>query len=221
LSTLRYLSSIIFFSIALVASAQKADTVKKSYRPTGVRAGIDLVSLVLSPVSDEFQGWEGSVDIDFHRYFLVLEAGSWSRDILTETDIYGNQGSYWRAGVDVNFLKNDPEKNMFFLGFRYANCTFDEQLTSTQDDPVFGVGTNTFTNTDVRASWGELTTGLRVKMWKFFWMGYTIRYKFALNTDEPAGLTPYDIPGYGKTNKNTTWGFSYYLMFRLPLKKEY
>lgn len=218
---MRYLSSILLFCISLTLSAQKADTVKKNYRPTGVRAGIDLVSLILSPVSDEFQGWEGSVDIDFYRYFLVLEAGSWSRDILTEMDVYSNRGNYWRAGVDMNFLNKDTEKNMFFLGFRYANSTFDEQLTNTPDDPVFGVGTNTFTSSGVHASWGELTTGLRVKMWKFFWMGYTIRYKFGLNTNETAGLTPYDVPGYGRTDKNTTWGFSYYMMFRIPLKKEF
>ncbi|MBL7843060.1 MAG: hypothetical protein JNK44_04285 [Cyclobacteriaceae bacterium] len=218
---MRYLSSILLFCISLTLSAQKADTVKKNYRPTGVRAGIDLVSLILSPVSDEFQGWEGSVDIDFYRYFLVLEAGSWSRDILTEMDVYSNRGNYWRAGVDMNFLNKDPEKNMFFLGFRYANSTFDEQLTNTPTDPVFGVGTNTFTSSGVHASWGELTTGLRVKMWKFFWMGYTIRYKFGLNTNETSGLTPYDVPGYGRTDKNTTWGFSYYMMFRIPLKKEF
>ena len=200
------------------AGAQQADSLKKSYRPTGVRAGVDLVSLILTPISDNFSGWEGSVDVDFYRYFLVLEAGSWSRDIVTETNIYSNTGNFWRAGVDVNFLKNDPEKNMFFLGFRYGSGTFNEQLTIIVDDPVFGIGSNTFAHQNVNASWAELTTGLRVKMWRFLWMGYTIRYKFALNTNAPSGLFPYDVPGYGQTFKNTTWGFSYYVMVRLPFE---
>jgi hypothetical protein len=200
--------------------AQPADTIPKSFRPTGLRAGIEMISLIRTPIEDKFSGWEGSLDVDFHRYFAVLEAGRWSRDLSTDTDAYSNRGNFWKAGVDVNFLKNDPEKNMFFLGFRYANSTFSEQLTLTLVDPVFGTETQNFNHDAVRASWAELTTGLRVKMLNFFWMGYTIRYKFGLNTDEPSGLIPYDVPGYGQTNKNTTWGFSYYMMFRLPLKRE-
>ena len=60
----------------------------------------------------------------------------------------------------------------------------------------------------------------KVKMLKFFWMGFTARYKFGLSTDAPRGLIPYDIPGYGKTFKNSTWGFNYYVMFRIPIRKD-
>ena len=77
----------------------------------------------------------------------------------------------------------------------------------------------TYTNSDLKAGWGELTTGLRVKMWKFFWMGYTARYKFGLNEKKSGEFSSYDIPGYGKTENQSTWGFNYQILFRIPIRK--
>ena len=37
----------------------------------------------------------------------------------------------------------------------------------------------------VNAHWIELTGGLRVKIWKAMWMGYTARFKFGLNMTIP------------------------------------
>ena len=210
--------SIFFLLATVTVLAQNADTVKRSYMPTGVRFGVDMISLVRTPIEPEFSGWEGVADIDFDRYYLVVEAGRWSRDLASENDTYSNSGNFWRAGVDVNFLKNDPERNNFFLGLRYARGTFSEQLTSQVSDPVFGNGTIQNANNNVRAGWAELTSGLRVRMFSVFWMGYTIRYKFALSTNESSGLVPYDVPGYGRTDKNSTWGFTYYVLFRVPFE---
>lgn len=198
--------------------AQKADTVERSYIPTGVRFGVDMISIIRTPIEPKFSGWEAAADIDFDRYYLVLEAGRWSRDLSSENDTYSNRGNFWRAGVDVNFLKNDPERNNFFLGLRYARGSFSEQLITRVNDPVFGEGIIQNENIDVGASWAELTTGLRVRMFSVLWMGYTIRYKFGLNTNESSGLVPYDVPGYGCTDKNTTWGFTYYVLVRVPFK---
>ncbi|MBX2947347.1 MAG: hypothetical protein KF725_16075 [Cyclobacteriaceae bacterium] len=198
--------------------AQKADTVERSYVPTGVRFGVDMISIIRTPIEPKFSGWEAAADIDFDRYYLVLEAGRWSRDLSSENDTYSNRGNFWRAGVDMNFLKNDPERNNFFLGLRYARGSFSEQLITRVNDPVFGEGIIQNENIDVGASWAELTTGLRVRMFSVLWMGYTIRYKFGLNTNESSGLVPYDVPGYGRTDKNTTWGFTYYVLVRVPFK---
>src|SRR5690606_2866659 len=132
--------SIFFLLATVTVLAQNADTVKRSYMPTGVRFGVDMISLVRTPIEPEFSGWEGVADIDFDRYYLVVEAGRWSRDLAYENDTYSNGENFWRAGVDVNFLKNDPEHDNFFLGLRYARGTFSEQLTSQVSDPVFGNG---------------------------------------------------------------------------------
>jgi hypothetical protein len=81
------------------------------------------------------------------------------------------------------------------------------------------VNTETFSHSGSHARWFEVTTGLRVKMFNFFWMGYTIRYKFGLNTSGTGEVEPYDVPGYGGTAKSSTWGFNYLLLFRVPVRK--
>ena len=199
--------------------AQKADTLKRDFRPTGIRMGYDIFGGAWSKWDDSFTGVEASADIDFYRYYLTVDVGNWKRNFEDEADRYANNGRYLRAGVDVNFLKKDPEKNMFFIGARYGWGTFSETLARTTYDPAWGPFTETFTNSNSRASWFEITSGLRVKMYKFFWMGYTIRYKFGLNTSGTGALVPHDVPGFGSTFKSNTWGFNYLLLFRIPVRQ--
>lgn len=202
---------------------EKLDTLlgkKLRFIPTGIRIGTDVISPIRALTDDEFKGYEFNVDIDFHRYYLAVEVGHWARDLKTDLEEYTNHGNYFRIGADVNFLKKDPERNMFFLGARYGHGKFSENLTITSVDDVWGTSTDSYVNTDVKANWAELTTGIKVKMFGFFWMGYTARYKFLLSTNEPRGFIPHDVPGYGKTYNDGTWGFNYYIMFRIPVRKD-
>jgi hypothetical protein len=109
---------------------------------------------------------------------------------------------------------------MLFFGGRYGRSAYTENLAVLVEDPVFGSEVLTLENAGMKAGWFELTTGLRVKIWKFFWMGYTARFKFGLNTEGSTGFDSYDVPGYGKTWKGTTWGFNYQLLFRFPIRKD-
>jgi hypothetical protein len=207
--------------LSFAAIAQKKDSlrVRPSYIPTGIRVGTDVISLIRWQADDSFSGYEVNVDVDFYRYYLAAEVGHWERNFLTDEEYYNNGGNYFRVGIDVNFLKKDPDKNMLFFGMRYGSSTYSEYLT-VMNDPVWGTVDANYSNTNIHAGWGELTTGLRVKMLKFFWMGYTARFKFGLNTHEPGGFVSYDVPGYGKTGNETTWGFNYQLLFRIPIRKQ-
>jgi hypothetical protein len=220
---LKYLINIALLVIAVSAVAQKkkddADTVRNKFMPTGIRVGADVISLIRSNVGDSFSGYEFAADVDFNRYFLVVEAGRWERDFASKTDQYSNEGRFMRVGADVNFLTKDPEQNVFFLGMRYGWGTFSEDAEITTIDPVWGSSTESYSNTDVRAGWFELTTGLRVKMWKYLWMGYTARYKSLLSTSGTGNLSSTDVPGYGATDKESTWGFNYYIFVRIPVRK--
>jgi hypothetical protein len=57
-------------------------------------------------------------------------------------------------------------------------------------------------------------------MWKMIWMGYTARFKFGLKTNETGPMLPHDVPGYGRTDKESTWGFNYQIFVRLPVPKK-
>lgn len=219
---MRFTSSIILICLVfpVMVFAQKTDSlVKKDFKPSGIRIGTDVLSLVRNHLDESFAGWEVSADVDFYRYYLAFDIGRWERNFTTATEQYNNNGSYWRAGVDVNFLKKDPEKNMLFLGARYASGAFDEHLTFALDD-LWTSGTTSYSNVNTKASWAEITGGLRIKLWKALWVGYTARYKFGLNTKETSNMVPHDVPGFGKTNKTATWGFNYQILFRVPFKKE-
>lgn len=190
------------------------------YIPTAIRVGADVIPPIRTFTDSKFKGLEFNADIDFDRYYLAVELGRWERDLKTDLEEYTNRGNYFRVGVDVNFLKKDPEKNMFFVGARYGHGTFSENLTITSVDDVWGTQTDSYSNTGVNANWTELTTGLKVRMFGLFWMGYTARYKFWLNTNAPKGFIPHDVPGYGRTYNDYTWGFNYYIMFRIPVRSE-
>src|SRR5436190_14539961 len=101
----------------LVLFAQKDSTklsFKKYFLPTGVRVGTDVITLAKNIYDDSFSGWEANVDLDFYRYYLTLDYGNWGRLYKRDDGLrYSNNGNYFRAGVDVNFLAKDTAKNMF------------------------------------------------------------------------------------------------------------
>ena len=204
---------------AQVVDTLSIDTVKNKYLPTGIRVGIDAVPFAQSRLQDNFTGWEFEGDIDFYRYYLTLESGGSRRNLSSDSTSYANDGTYWRVGVDVNFLTTDPDRNVFFLGARYGRAQFAESMSVFTYDPIWGYLSDNFYHSGVRASWVELTAGLRVKIWKIFWLGYTGRLKFGLSTKGSSEMLSYDVPGFGRTDKETTWGFNYYVMLRLPLRK--
>ena len=223
------LINISLLLISVASFAQRPDTVvldslgKINYLPTGIRIGTDLISIGKTQFQNDFKGWEVNADIDFYRYFLALDYGSWGRTFSSDSGNYSNDGTYWRAGIDVNFLVKDIDRNMFFIGFRYGRARFSEDLTVYANNwfpPVDVLVSTPYTHSGVNARWFELTSGLRVKIWKIIWMGYTARFKFGLKYDaNTADIIPADVPGYGRTEKDSYWGFNYQIFIRLPLRK--
>jgi hypothetical protein len=201
------------------ADTVKADTVKNKFLPTGIRLATDLLGPIKSKVQSSFTGWEVNADVDFYRYYVTVDYGSWGRSYQTDSASYSNNGKYWRIGTDINFLLKDPERNMFFLGFRYGHSTFSENLHVIAVDPVWGTLDKKYVNPNVTSRWLELTTGIRVKIWQMIWMGYTARYKFGLKNHGDDAMLPHDVPGYGRTDKNSYWGFNYQIFIRIPFRK--
>lgn len=199
---------------------KRPDSLREKVYFRSIRAGTDVLALILSR-SDRFSGWEANADADFGRFYLAADYGFWSKnDMLASGGDYHNDGTYWRAGLDVNLLKKDPDRNMFFFGFRYARSSFSEIVNTTSSDPYFGTMQLQLTNPAASAVWGELVTGLRVKIWKEFWMGFTSRLKFALSVKGDDAVGAYDVPGYGIVGQGINWGFNYQLYWRIPFEKK-
>lgn len=208
--------------LATSASSQDAapvyDSTARRFIPTGVRIGTDLITLGKSQISQKFEGWEVSADMDVYRFYPTFEFGSWSvRDSL-KNGLYTNNGTYYRVGVDVNFLLKDPERNMFFLGFRSGRASYTDFVQYTFTDDAFGTIQTVVTNPEVTAVWTEATAGLRVRVWKVLWLGATARFKFRVFMDGADSLRSYDVPGFGRTFKKSWWGINYQAFVRLPLR---
>jgi Domain of unknown function (DUF6048) len=200
-------------------TVKPVDTVKSRYFPTGLRLGTDVISIIKSRSGNSFSGWEANADVDFSRYYLAVDYGFWSRQVILTNGDYSNNGNYYRVGVDINFLLKDPDRNMFFIGFRYGHSAFNETVNYDYPAPFFGTIPKTISTTGLHGHWGEITTGLRVKIWTGFWMGYTARMKFAPGAKGGGALAPYDMPGYGLVDKAPYWGFNYQLFWRIPFRK--
>jgi hypothetical protein len=124
------------------------------------------------------------------------------------------------VGADVNFIHNDKSGNVAFFGLRYGRSIFSEELQSVVNDPVWGHAIVSDTNTAVPAGWVEMVGGIKVRIFKIVWLGYTARYKFFLRTKNTSSMEPHDVPGYGRTDGNTSWGFNYQVLVNLPLRKK-
>lgn len=212
------------FCAGLTVSAQekkKRDSVTvRDFIPKAIRVGGDVVALVRSQYEDSYSGWEMNAEVDIHRYILAFETGNWQLDLNSEDGLYANKGTYFRIGADVNFIPRNPQGNILFLGARYGRSIFSESLTTMVSDPVWGDQEVQYNTDDANGRWFEVTGGLRVRLWKIVWLGYTARYKFGLATNGTDTMEPHDVPGYGTNDseKDSTWGFSYLVMIRLPLR---
>ena len=170
-------------------------------------------------------------DLSVDRFMLVADVGTarYARtkqpnDNLALPYQYDTQGNYFKIGVDVSFLKDQEANTRFakddviFWGLRYASSSFSAHATFDLEDPVWG-DFNVMENHDkLRAWWIEMVAGLKVEVFKNVFLGYTMQFRFLKNFSQQTSLVPYDVPGFGSGNRNNTFGFDYYLFYRIPFR---
>lgn len=65
------------------------------------------------------------------------------------------------------------------------------------------------------ASWVEAVVGLKVKIYKSFCMGWSVRYKKRISITEHDNSIPWYVPGFGK-NAGSSFNLMYNLIYNLP-----
>jgi hypothetical protein len=197
------------------------DSSRYRFLPTQIRIGTDLLAIGKGIYTDYFKGWEINVDADvYRRYYATVDYGSWSTNYQMNNGIYASDGRYFRVGVDINFLLKDPERNMFFVGVRRGHTNYRDYTDYSYTNPPFSGVQLHAENSNARANWNELTAGLRVRVWKFIWLGATGRIKFRYSGKGQIDLVSYDVPGYGKTFKTSWYGINYQIFFRIPVRED-
>lgn len=210
--------------IVIVLKAQEAprifladSTPKFSFR--SLELNYNILRLSQNILKNLKSSQEIQMELRFHeKFFLVADVGFANID-RGRTYRYKSEGSFWRLGIDANMAKNTDSGNMIGMGLRYAKASFGDRITfrrrlADQSEKTIRQDV-LFSNPDVSSRWMELVFKMRIKVWRQFYSGYTLRYQFFLQTDgADSNLKPFDIPGYGKTTRSNSFGFDYYVGWR-------
>lgn len=196
-------------------------TLHNKWQPTGVRFGIDIAGPIYNLFEPKISNYEAMADIDFHKFFAVVEMGTGAYDSKNGSTNYSNSGTFFRIGADINMTPKDAHLNVLYFGLRYATASFSEKLKGELGSSGWGSSAIDLEQDNTTANWIEMNMGMRVRIWQSIFMGYTVRFKlFKHNTFSESKFEPYFIPGYGVASNTSNWGISYYIQYRISWKKK-
>lgn len=218
----RFIFSIVILTFGLKLlgqdSAPKKEKKSADLRPYELKIGINAIRSIRTPLTTDLTTHELELALGVHKYNLIFDYGIEER-VRGESFDYQNRGSYFRAGFDRNFSKDKSSGNVLSLGLRYGRANFEDELVFTTDQG-FGEQIYRRQNENLTARWIEVAFGLRGKVVSNFYMGFTMRWQFARNINGEGELKTFDIPGFGKTRRQNSTAFDYYLMWRIPFRKD-
>lgn len=219
---LRFIFSISALMIGLVVSGQPAKPKKEKepidFRPYEVKIGVNAIRGIRTlSGSDDLVTHEFQTAVAIHQYNVVFDFGI-EEHKRGESFTYENAGSYYRIGLDRNFTKDKASGNVLSLGLRYARASFEDQLLFTTDNG-FGEQDYLLENNDLSARWLEVAFALRGRIVSDLYIGFTMRWQFLRQINGEGELKAYDIPGFGKTKRQNSTAFDYYLAWRIPFRK--
>ena len=192
---------------------------ERDWKPSAFYISYDIIQLINSASSDRFHT-EFNAKVDFDQFFLAFDYG-WSDRQITETGFdYSFEGNYYRIGPEVDFMPYNKSRSSLFIGLKYAWSNFEDQITYSTSSDQWDQSDLTFANDNLKARWFEVNFGLSARIAGPVFMGYVVRFKLSQNLSETSELTPYQIPGYGRADKTSNFGFSYYITYRLGFRKK-
>lgn len=208
----------IAISLALLltpcmALARGGDDAKKADDTpllNGFAVTFDLVGPAQLMLGDYGQ-YEGSLRVNLRdKYFPIVEIGVGRAD--HDDDVtriaYKTSAPYARIGADVNLLKNKHDDYRFYVGARYAFTSFKYDLSHPGvTDPVWG-DTADYSATGVKCSchWVEALLGVDAKIWGPVHLGWSVRYRSRLSSDDGYLGNSWYVPGFGKSGGSSLGG---------------
>lgn len=204
-------------------AADSGSTVKKkASKPPYVhqfRISVDAARLASNFIYTDKKGYEMQVDYKLRgNNYAVFETG-FGKNIVDYTNLqYDNTGGFLKLGIDKNVIDiiSDKDYDILFIGLRYG-MGFGKRSNATFLVPsYFGPPSEgTSTGESYFIHWGELTLGLRVEIFKQFFVGWNARVKFLFNSGAFQQLAPSYVPGYGAGDKSTVAGGNIYVCYAI------
>ncbi len=197
---------------------------------TGTFVGFDIFGLGSRILGSDYTGAEVGINVHLkNRFIPTLEIGMGKTDVGTETGIFYKSKSapYFRIGMDYNTLfKKQQREGILYVGVRYAFSSFSYDIYSLPNDGTAiasltdGIWNESvpFNYTGLKSSmrWLEFLVGVKIRVYRNFQMGWSIRMKYKTSASIAENGNPYHVPGYGRYGANTM-GLTYSLIYKLPL----
>ncbi|MEM0938463.1 MAG: DUF6048 family protein [Bacteroidota bacterium] len=220
-----WLASLVVVSVAQPSNIPQENTPqentsqeKVNWTPHHLMLGFNAIRTGRTLLGQGLTTHEIQARMGMSRAIAVLDLGT-EKNRRGETFNYVNSGQYFRFGGDWNFVKDQESGNVLSLGLRYARAGFKDDLDYSSDQG-FGTEDFEFSNTDLNARWLEVTLNLRGRIISDLYMGFTMRWQTYRKVNGEGILKTFDIPGFGKTRRDNSTAFDYYIMWRLPLNSK-
>ena len=211
---------LLLLGLALFSPLSGQDTL----RTYGPRFGIDLARFLYILADPSEMGAEVSADFEIYKnVFPVFELGYSSISEKEELFSYEASGLYARAGIDYNILpqKDRSVHHSISVGFRYGMSPFSHRIDQvTISNTYWGdYEAETYEN-NLTGHWAELVGSMKTEVLPNFFLGWMVRYKILLNPEMDPIMIPELIPGYGTGGETRNFGFSYSILYKIPLLKK-
>ncbi len=189
----------------------------------GISVGVNIFDPVMRLFGQQYGGADIWAELSLHnRYKPILEFGLASADITPDGQNFTFRSPlapYFRLGCSYNiFYNNTPDYQLCF-GLRYGFSTFSYSIdnvsvgTGYWDDPAHF----SFPSQNATAGWLEITAAIKVKIYKAFSMGWTVKFHSLLHESKDTYGKPMYIPGYG--NRENVLAVSLSMIYTFTLNK--
>ena len=219
------LSSLLLLCTPVMAQSSKTEVKEKEEKVPfyqGITIGVDVFGLGSKIFGSDITSTEIGIEVNLmNRFIPVVEIGYGSTNTIDEeTDIhYKTSAPFFRVGMNYNFFFKKPYLPGFLYGgIRYGFSSFSYDVDApTMTSPTFPYPEVPFVYEGIKTNvgWAELLAGIRVNVYKNFYMGWSVRYRKRLSIKKDEHSEPWYIPGFGK-NGSTNLGVTYSLIYKLP-----
>ena len=203
----------------------------KKEKSINLRVGFDLYRIILSRVSDDFDGFEIVGDLKVsENFFIALELGNLDITKQVEQVNFTTNGNYFKVGFDYNMFENlEGMNNHITLGARIGSSRHDQTLNSytildrtrywTNSDLPITNGFATGERPDLNALWFEVVLNFKVQILKNIYTGISLRLNRLINDKIPSNFDNIYIPGFNKKTQDNVFGagFNYTLTYNFSL----
>lgn len=184
--------------------------------------GFNFFDGIMSLFGQSFSSYDLQCSLSLYNWIEpVLELGIGFADNHPERSNfrYKNKPSvYGKIGFNYNFMyKSNPDYQVY-LGMRFGYSSFKYDITDITINSDYWGQSNNFSinNQHGNTFYGQALAGLKVKIWKWFSLGWNIRYGFKMKQSYSSNSIPWFVPGYGTGALSA----SFSLIYTIPIHTE-